>query len=173
MFQLCGGTFHHLILGTYLLHGGHPVRRDAHADCAAADPGPDVARLERRLHRPLELRGRVDGGHPDDEAEGGRQRHRHHSFPDLIGSLKLGNVRVFVQPIFGPRWPVNQLYKTQTLPNLRLLYLCTLDINDERIVARARLRIIVASSSLSTFTLFLFSYFVVLGTLKPLSLICQ
>ena len=120
MFQLCGGTFHHLILGTYLLHGGHPVRRDAHADCAAADPGPDVARLERRLHRPLELRGRVDGGHPDDEAEGGRQRHRHHSFPDLIGSLKLGNVRVFVQPIFGPRWPVNQLYKTQTLPNLRL-----------------------------------------------------
>ena len=47
-----------------LLHGRHPVRRGPHADDAAADPGPDVARLERGLHRPLELRVGVDGGHP-------------------------------------------------------------------------------------------------------------
>ena len=47
-----------------LLHGRHPFRRDAHADGAAADPGPDVAGLERGLQRPIELRGRVNRGHP-------------------------------------------------------------------------------------------------------------
>ena len=31
---------------------------------------------------------------------------------ELIGSLKLGNVWVFVQLIFGPCWPMNQLKKT-------------------------------------------------------------
>ena len=40
--------------------------------------------------------------------------------PELIGSLMLGNVWVFVQPIFCPCWPMNQLNKTQWLPNLRL-----------------------------------------------------
>ena len=40
---------------------------------------------------------------------------------ELIGSLKLGNVWVFVQLIVGPRWPKNQLEKTQTFHNLRLL----------------------------------------------------
>ena len=30
---------------------------------------------------------------------------------ELIGSLKLGNVWVFVQHIFCPRWPMNQLNK--------------------------------------------------------------
>ena len=39
---------------------------------------------------------------------------------ELIGSLKLGNVLVFVQLIFAPYWPMNQLKKTQILPNLRL-----------------------------------------------------
>ena len=34
---------------------------------------------------------------------------------ELIGSLKLGNVWVFVQQIFCPRWPMNQLNKN---PNI-------------------------------------------------------
>ena len=29
--------------------------------------------------------------------------------PELIGSLKLGNIWIFVQLIFGPRWPMHQL----------------------------------------------------------------
>ena len=29
--------------------------------------------------------------------------------PELLGSLKLDNVWVFVQLIFGPLWPMNQL----------------------------------------------------------------
>ena len=39
---------------------------------------------------------------------------------ELIGSLKFVNVWVLAQLIFGPRWPMNQLNKTPTLPNLRL-----------------------------------------------------
>ena len=35
--------------------------------------------------------------------------------PELIGSLKLGNVWVFVQLIFGPRWPMNQLNKNLSI----------------------------------------------------------
>ena len=35
--------------------------------------------------------------------------------PGLIGSPKLGNVWVFVQLIFGPGWPMNQLNKN---PNI-------------------------------------------------------
>ena len=35
--------------------------------------------------------------------------------PELLGSLKLGNVRVFVQLIFGPCWPMNQINKN---PNI-------------------------------------------------------
>ena len=34
--------------------------------------------------------------------------------------IKLGNVWVFVQLICGPPWPMNQLQKTVTLPNLRI-----------------------------------------------------
>ena len=34
---------------------------------------------------------------------------------ELIGSLKLGNVWVFVQQIFCPLWPMNQLNKN---PNI-------------------------------------------------------
>ena len=30
-----------------------------------------------------------------------------------MGSLKLGNARVFAQLIFGPHWPMNQLKKNQ------------------------------------------------------------
>ena len=40
---------------------------------------------------------------------------------ELQRRLKLGNVWVFVQLIRRPRGPDNQLYETQTLPNLRLL----------------------------------------------------
>ena len=36
----------------------------------------------------------------------------------VMGSLKLGNVLVFVQLIFGPFWPMNQLNKN---PNIALL----------------------------------------------------
>ena len=42
------------------------------------------------------------------------------TIPELIGSLKLDNVGVFVQQIFGPHWPMNQLNKNQTLPNSRI-----------------------------------------------------
>ena len=35
--------------------------------------------------------------------------------PELVGSLKLGNVLVFVQLIFGPRWPMNQLNKKSNI----------------------------------------------------------
>ena len=35
--------------------------------------------------------------------------------PELIGSLKLGNVWVFVELIFGPRWPMHQLNKNQNI----------------------------------------------------------
>ena len=35
-----------------------------------------------------------------------------------MGSLKLDNV-AFVQLIFSPQWPMNQLNKNLTLPNLR------------------------------------------------------
>ena len=52
-----------------LLHGCNPVGRFAHADDAAADPRSDVARLERGLHRPLELRLGVDGRHPASEGD--------------------------------------------------------------------------------------------------------
>ena len=38
--------------------------------------------------------------------------------PELIASLKLGNVWVFVQLIFGTHWPLNQLNK---IPNIALL----------------------------------------------------
>ena len=34
------------------------------------------------------------------------------SWSELIGSLNLGNVWVFVQLIFGPNWPTNQQNKT-------------------------------------------------------------
>ena len=34
---------------------------------------------------------------------------------ELIGGLKFGNVRVFVQLIFGPCWSINQLNKN---PNI-------------------------------------------------------
>ena len=34
---------------------------------------------------------------------------------ERIGNLKLGNVRVLVQPISGPRWPMNRLDKN---PNI-------------------------------------------------------
>ena len=34
---------------------------------------------------------------------------------ELIGSLKLGTVWVFVRLIFGPRWPMNQMNKN---PNI-------------------------------------------------------
>ena len=37
------------------------------------------------------------------------------SLPELMGSLELGNVWVFVQLIFGPHWPMNQLNKN---PNM-------------------------------------------------------
>ena len=37
------------------------------------------------------------------------------SVPELIGSLKLGNVWVFVHMIFGPRWPMSQLNKKQNI----------------------------------------------------------
>ena len=37
------------------------------------------------------------------------------TIPELIGSLKLDNVAVFVQQIFGPHWPMNQLNKN---PNI-------------------------------------------------------
>ena len=59
-----------------LLHGCDPVGRDAHADDAAADPGADVARLERGLHRPLELRLGVDGRHPAWEGQASAKSHR-------------------------------------------------------------------------------------------------
>ena len=39
---------------------------------------------------------------------------------EVVRLLKLGNVCVFVQLIFGSPWCMNQLYKTQTLPNFRL-----------------------------------------------------
>ena len=40
-----------------------------------------------------------------------------------MGSLKLGNVWVFVQVIFGPPWPMNQLKKN---PNIEASYqLCS------------------------------------------------
>ena len=39
--------------------------------------------------------------------------------PELMGSLKLGNVWAFVQLIFGPRWPMNQLIKN---PNIEASY---------------------------------------------------
>ena len=42
------------------------------------------------------------------------------SLPELIGSLKLGNVWVLELMIFVPHCPMNQLKKTQTLPNLGL-----------------------------------------------------
>ena len=42
------------------------------------------------------------------------------SYSELIGSLKLGNVSVFVQLIHWPRRTKNQLSKTQILPTLRL-----------------------------------------------------
>ena len=64
----------------YLLHGRHPVRRGPHADDAAADPGPDVARLERGLHRPLELRVGGDGGHPAGGRGENRARRRHRDY---------------------------------------------------------------------------------------------
>ena len=35
--------------------------------------------------------------------------------PELVGSLKLGNVLVFVQLIFGCRWPMNQLNKKSNI----------------------------------------------------------
>ena len=35
--------------------------------------------------------------------------------PELVGSLKLGNVLVFVQLIFGPHWPMNQLNKKSNI----------------------------------------------------------
>ena len=38
----------------------------------------------------------------------------------FIGGLKLGNVWVFVQQMFGPLWPMNQLKKKQILHNLGL-----------------------------------------------------
>ena len=34
---------------------------------------------------------------------------------ELIGSLKLDNVWVFVQLIFGPHWPMSQLYKNTNI----------------------------------------------------------
>ena len=37
---------------------------------------------------------------------------------ELIKSLKLGNVRFFVQLIFGPRWPMNQLNKNPNIAEL-------------------------------------------------------
>ena len=37
------------------------------------------------------------------------------SLTELIGSLKLGNVWVFVQLVFCPRWPMNQVNKN---PNI-------------------------------------------------------
>ena len=50
-----------------------------------------------------------------------RTREHQGNSPELIGSLKLGNVWVFVRLISGPHRPMNQLNtKTQTLPNLRL-----------------------------------------------------
>ena len=41
-------------------------------------------------------------------------------------SLKLGNVLVFVQRIFRPRWSTNQLYNK---PNLRLLTTSTSEMD--------------------------------------------
>ena len=40
------------------------------------------------------------------------------SCPELIGSLKLGNVWVFVHLIFGHRWPMNQLNKNRNIAYL-------------------------------------------------------
>ena len=38
--------------------------------------------------------------------------------PELIGSLKLGNVWVSVQLIFGPRWPMHRLNKNPNIAKL-------------------------------------------------------
>ena len=45
---------------------------------------------------------------------GGRHWHTYR-LPELIGSLKLGNVWVFVQPIHRPGRTKNQLYKNQNI----------------------------------------------------------
>ena len=39
-----------------------------------------------------------------------------------MGSLKLVNVCVFVQLIFGPRWPMNKLNKNQNIAQLETSY---------------------------------------------------
>ena len=41
------------------------------------------------------------------------------SYSQLMGSLKLSNVWVFAQLIFGPCWPMNQLNKLETSYQLR------------------------------------------------------
>ena len=81
----------------------------------------DIADSQRRAGRNLRREPRRDGG---------RQGHRvfltlrapprtlhgkGRSSSELIESLKLGNVWVFVQLNFGPRWPMNQLNKN---PNI-------------------------------------------------------
>ena len=66
-------------------------------------------------------------GHPSTSTRSGTprgrprsegSRHGRISCTELIGSLKLGNVWVFVHLVFGPRWPINQLNKNPN--NLRL-----------------------------------------------------
>ena len=45
---------------------------------------------------------------------------KYKSMSELMGSLRLGNVWVIVQLVFGPCWPVNQLNKNPILLYLRL-----------------------------------------------------
>ena len=44
------------------------------------------------------------------------------SLPELVGSLKLGNVWVFVQLIFGTCWSTNQLNKNPNIAELETSY---------------------------------------------------
>ena len=41
---------------------------------------------------------------------------------ELIGSLKFGNVLVFVKLIFCPLWPTNLLYKNLNIAQLETSY---------------------------------------------------
>ena len=82
-------------------------------------PVPPSLRLIRPLSRSDQCRG---GGDPKPRC---LRLYQHFHFgvasaasPELVGSLKLDNVWVFVQLILGPCWPMNQMTKNHNIAKL-------------------------------------------------------
>ena len=74
----------------------------------SADCGGGEGRREGavQVHREGKLLHEYKSKEREEEEEEWRRR-----WPELVGSLKLCNVLVLLQLIFGPRWPMNQLNK--------------------------------------------------------------